>query len=216
MFGCTKRAITAFAITLSLSWLALPSTGQAQAPDSDIGNLGIPAAGSIQSGIGIVSGWKCTSNGLTARFDGGDELPIAYGTPRGDTLGLCADPEQQNTAFALQWNYSNLTDGEHLVEILDGGEVWRSAIFEVQRVAGARFLRGIERCQGLEGFPGTGNTQYVDWQQASQSFVLVSDCDAQSSSAASSGLATVQQAVPGSLENPGPDAKMSGIGIVSG
>ena len=123
MFGCRKKALAAVIFSLSLSWVAVPAIGQAQAPDSDIGNLGLPAAGSIQSGIGIVSGWKCTSNGLTARFDGGDELPIAYGTPRGDTLGLCADPEQQNTAFALQWNYSNLTDGEHLVEILDAGEV---------------------------------------------------------------------------------------------
>ena len=214
MFGCSKKALAA--LITGLAWLvfAFPVSGRAQG--NDTGNLEIPAAGSIQSGIGIVSGWKCTSNGLTARFDGGDELPIAYGTPRGDTLGRCPDENQQNTAFALQWNYSNLTDGEHLVEILDGGEVWRSAIFRVQRVAGAKFLRGVENCTGLEDFPGVGNTQYVEWQQASQSFVLVSDCDTQSTASVRSGMATAQQAVPGALENPGPGAKMSGIGIVSG
>ncbi len=190
----------------------------AEAQDADTGNLGIPAAGSVQSGIGIVSGWKCASSGLTARFDGGDELPIAYGTPRGDTLGLCADPEQQNTAFALQWNYSNLDDGEHVLEILDGGVVWRSVNFSVRRLAGERFVRGVERCTGLEGFPGQNEIQYVEWQQSSQSFVLVSGCDTPSSRVVGGGLSTVQQAdsIPGSLENPGPDAKMSGIGIVSG
>jgi hypothetical protein len=181
------------------------------------GNLEIPAAGSIQSGIGIVSGWKCSSNGLTARFDGGDELPIAYGTPRGDTLGLCSNPNQQNTAFALQWNYSNLEDGEHLLEILDGGAVWRSVTFRVQRVAGEKFLRGVEKCTALDGFPDSGEIQHVEWQQASQSFALVSDCDDALANILSAGnLETPQQTVPGALENPGPGAKMSGIGIVSG
>jgi hypothetical protein len=213
MFGWVKKSVLVTATSFAFLGLAFPAANLARAQDADIGNLGIPSGGSIQSGVGIVSGWKCTSNGLTARFDGGDELPVAYGTPRGDTLGLCADPDQQNTAFVLQWNYSNLTNGEHLVEILDGGEVWRSAIFRVQRIADAKFLRGAENCTGLEDFPGTGNTQLVEWQQASQSFVLVSEC---SSTAASSSLSSAQQAIPGALENPGAGAKMSGIGIVSG
>ena len=184
--------------------------------DGESGNLEIPASGSIQSGVGIVSGWKCTSEGLTARFDGGDELPISYGTPRGDTRGFCADPEKVNTAFVLQWNYSNLEDGEHLLEILDGGRVWRSARFQVQRVAGARFLRGVERCTGLDHFPEENDIQYVEWQQSSQSFVLVSDCDTEENAVGTSTLVGVQQAVPGALENPGAGARMSGIGIVSG
>jgi hypothetical protein len=186
------------------------------APDRDVGNLGIPGPGSIQSGIGIVSGWKCTSDGLTARFDGGDQLPISYGTPRGDTRGLCDDPEKENTAFVLQWNYSNLEDGEHLLEILDDGEVWRAVIFEVQRVAGSRFLRGVERCAGLEDFPYTGDVQFTQWQQSSQSFVLVSDCNAEGAVSSPTPLLSVKQGIAGSLENPGPGASMSGIGIVSG
>jgi len=212
----SKRISHVFVACLVVSGLLLSSAALAQ--DGDTGNLGIPAPGSVQSGIGIVSGWKCSANGLTARFDGGDPLPIAHGTPRGDTLGLCADPEQQNTAFALQWNYSNLDDGEHLLEILDGGEVWRSVNFSVQRLAGQRFLRGVERCLGLEGFPGPDEMQHVEWQQSSQSFVLVSGCDTASVGTGGGHLAGVRQAdaIPGALENPGPGAKMSGIGIVSG
>ena len=183
--------------------------------DSDTGNLGIPAPGSIQSGISIVSGWKCTSNGLTARFDGGDDLPIAHGTPRRDTRGLCADPEEENTAFVLQWNYSNLDDGEHLLEIFDGGELWRSVTFEVQRVAGAKFLSGAERCIVLEDFPSVNQEQPVEWQQASQSFVMVGECPS-ADAARSARLESPAQVVPGALENPGPGARMSGIGIVSG
>jgi len=205
------------AATIAAFGLFLTMTTQAVAQDGNTGNLGIPTAGSIQSGIGIVSGWKCASDGLTARFDGGEDLPITYGTPRGDTLGLCPDPAQQNTAFALQWNYSNLEDGEHLLEILDGGAVWRSVTFRVQRVAGEKFLRGVEKCAALDGFPDSGDIQHVEWQQASQSFALVSDCDDALENILSSGsLETPQQTVPGALENPGPGAKMSGIGIVSG
>ncbi|MEO2168146.1 MAG: hypothetical protein ABGY42_08505, partial [bacterium] len=69
--------------------------------------LEIPAAGTIQSGIGIVSGWRCEAGRLTARFAGGEPLELAYGTPRGDTRGICDDTDN---AFVMQWNYANLDD----------------------------------------------------------------------------------------------------------
>ncbi|MDG1957753.1 MAG: hypothetical protein P8K76_14085, partial [Candidatus Binatia bacterium] len=60
-----KEALVAITTGLAFLWLAFPAANLARAQDGDIGNLGIPSGGSIQSGVGIVSGWKCTSNGLT-------------------------------------------------------------------------------------------------------------------------------------------------------
>ena len=77
MFGWFKKSVLVTATSFVFLGLAFPAANLARAQDADIGNLGIPSGGSIQSGVGIVSGWKCTSNGLTARFDGGDELPVA-------------------------------------------------------------------------------------------------------------------------------------------
>ena len=179
------------------------------------GNLEIPAPGSVQSGVGIVSGWKCTSNGLTARFDGGEQLPIAHGTTRNDTAGRCPDPEQTNTAFVMQWNYSNLNEGPHILEIIDGNQVWRTVEFVVQR-PGGKFLRGASQCSRLEDFPAPGQFQAVAWQEASQSFALVDSCEATGQPAASELARVAQDSVPGALEFPQNGSHASGIGIVSG
>ncbi|MDG1958482.1 MAG: hypothetical protein P8K76_16515, partial [Candidatus Binatia bacterium] len=65
MFGWVKKSALVTAASVAFLWLAFPAANLARAQDGDIGNLGIPSGGSIQSGVGIVSGWKCTSNGLT-------------------------------------------------------------------------------------------------------------------------------------------------------
>jgi hypothetical protein len=184
------------------------------AAGASVGNLELPAQGSVQSGVGLVSGWKCTSNGLTARFDGGEQMPIAYGTTRNDTAGLCDDPAQTNTAFVMQWNYGNLSDGRHLLEILDGGVIWRTVDFSVSRLGG-KFLRGASQCSRLENFPSEGEFQRVVWQESSQSFSLVDSC-ASAADTSAPDLAQVAQSVAGALENPSNGSHASGIGIVSG
>jgi hypothetical protein len=181
---------------------------------ASVGNLEIPGQGSVQSGVGLVSGWKCTSNGLTARFDGGEQMPIAYGTTRNDTAGLCDDPAQTNTAFVMQWNYGNLSEGRHLLELLDGGVVWRTVDFSVSRL-GTQFLRGASQCSRLENFPSEGGSQPIVWQESSQSFSLVDSCALTPDTSATE-IARVAQSVAGALENPPNGSHASGIGIVSG
>ena len=52
-----------------------------------------PRNDSCYSGIGVISGWKCEANGpLTVRFDGGNPLPLVYGSERGDTRSQCGIP----------------------------------------------------------------------------------------------------------------------------
>jgi hypothetical protein len=48
-------------------------------------NLENPTFGSFQSGIGVISGWKCTSGVLTFTIDNGPAVQLAYGTSRLDT-----------------------------------------------------------------------------------------------------------------------------------
>src|SRR4029453_17477020 len=51
-------------------------------------NLENPAQGSFQSGLGFIVGWKCQASNVTASIDGGAQVPIAYGLPRGDTQAV--------------------------------------------------------------------------------------------------------------------------------
>jgi hypothetical protein len=44
-----------------------------------------PVPGSNQSGIGIVSGWKCSAGTITVRLNGALTLQAAYGGDRADT-----------------------------------------------------------------------------------------------------------------------------------
>lgn len=66
--------------------------------------LEIPGSGTTLSGIGVISGWKCQANGpLTVSFDGGDAIPLLYGSERPDVLdvGACASAE---VGFVAIWN----------------------------------------------------------------------------------------------------------------
>ena len=52
--------------------------------------LEIPGNGATVSGIGVISGWKCEAEGdITVSFDGGDPIPLVYGSERGDTSAQC-------------------------------------------------------------------------------------------------------------------------------
>ena len=55
-------------IMSALFTLAVPAISQAQ------GNLEIPQNGSVQSGVGIVSGWYCDADRIEIAFDGGDRI----------------------------------------------------------------------------------------------------------------------------------------------
>ena len=54
--------------------------------------LEIPGPGANLSGIGVISGWKCeATRPITVRIDGGNPIPLLYGSERGDTQGVCGD-----------------------------------------------------------------------------------------------------------------------------
>ena len=132
------------------------------------GILEVPRPGAIQSGVGVVSGWKCAAGAITIRFDGGPPIAVPYGSSRDDTRFICENTEN---GFALQWNYNLLTEGEHLIEVFDEGERFASAAFTVTKI-GAEFLSGrVGSCE-VDDFPFPGERVVLEWQEASQNFVI--------------------------------------------
>ncbi|HEV8711800.1 MAG TPA: hypothetical protein VGX03_03115 [Candidatus Binatia bacterium] len=83
--------------------LVLPSWAQ--------GVLENPKDNSFQSGISVISGWKCTAGLVTITFDGGPAVQAAYGTTRADTRRACGD--DGNNGFGSLWNWNLLGDGPH-------------------------------------------------------------------------------------------------------
>ncbi|MEO2166515.1 MAG: hypothetical protein ABGY42_00055, partial [bacterium] len=204
MIRFTTQPVAMFALTgfLFMAPFSARAAGE--------GMLEIPGNGTRQSGISIVSGWKCDVAGaLTARFDGGDVLALSYGTPRGDTESICGD---RDNAFVMQWNYANLEDGAHTIEIFEDGVLWRESTFTVQRL-GVQFLSGAEGCFLLEDFPSNGETSSVAWQTEAQGFGLVPSCVESTTTTAGTGWPL---AVAGAVEIPQSGSTMSGIGVVSG
>ena len=99
-----------------------------------------PGNGQHYSGIGVISGWACEAEEVAVSFNGGPLIPLAYGTERPDTRGVCGHPA---TGFVSIYNWARLGDGEHTaVAYLDGVEFARST-FTVG-TAGTEFIRGAQ------------------------------------------------------------------------
>ncbi len=142
------------------------STDNAATGSASRGRLGIPGSSSTQSGIGVVSGWKCQATGrLTVRFDGGRAVPLVYGSERGDTRGVCGDA---NNGFVAIMNWSSLDDGTHTAVVYDNGVEFDRATFRVV-TTGVDFLRGVTG-SGTATL-SNGQRATLQWSQETQSFV---------------------------------------------
>jgi hypothetical protein len=127
-----------------------------------------PQPGSFQSGIGVISGWACNAQTIDIEFDGVVTLEAAYGTSREDTRSVCGDA---NNGFGLLFNWNLLGDGPHTVRALADGQEFANVTFTVTTL-GTEFLRDASGSFSLAGFPETGSTVSVRWQESAQNFVL--------------------------------------------
>ena len=175
-----------------------------------VGYLENPGPASFQSGIGVISGWVCAADTVEVeivRAAGEVEQHAAsYGTERRDTEGVCGDTDN---GFGLLFNWNRLEDGEHeVVAYVDAVELGRATV--TVTTLGAEFVRGVEGACVVEDFPMRGERVTLRWQQNSQNFVIAEGSPpARPPPAGPSGLTGV-------LENPGPYAFQSGIGVLSG
>lgn len=134
-----------------------------------IGTLENPAPDSFQSGLGLVSGWVCGAEQVEIEIDGTDIFEAAYGTDRVDTAEICED---SNTGFGLRLNWNEFGDGEHTLRALADGEEFGRATFTVTTL-GETFLMGASGVYDLPDFPEPGTIVTVEWQEASQNFVII-------------------------------------------
>ena len=175
-----------------------------------------PSSGSFQSGIGLFSGWVCDALQVEIEMNGTTRLQAAYGTIRSDTTGVCGD---DNNGFALLFNWNLLGDGTHTVRALADGVEFGRARFTVTTL-GKEFLTGASGAYTLGDFPHANQNVRIDWQQASQNFVITESRHPALSSVVSPANATFTQAATGgprgTLENPSPSSFQSGIGLFSG
>ena len=135
--------------------------------------LDIPGNGTTLSGIGLISGWKCEANGdLTIRFNGGDSIPLLYGSERGDVrdVGACPDAD---VGFVAVMNWGNLGDGEHTAVAYDNGVEFARSTFTVV-TTGEKFLEGAHARVSVQDFPRTGETATFEWNQSTQHLEMVS------------------------------------------
>ncbi len=150
-------------MTASLVLLLSPAWAPASVLDS-------PADGATMSGIGVISGWKCEAVGdITVRFDGGDHIPLLYGSSRGDTSGACNDDGRNG--FVAIWNWGLMADGEHIAVVYDNGVEFGRSTFSVVNF-GESFVTGAAGECTIEDFPSLGETATFEWNRSTQHLEL--------------------------------------------
>ena len=170
------------------------------------GHLENPGPDSFQSGVSVLSGWVCDAHQVEIELGTLPSQVAAYGTERLDTAAVCGDTDN---GFGLLFNWNLLGDGEHeVVAYVDGIELEQATV--TVTTLGEEFVRdGAGECV-VEDFPLSGETATLVWQQNSQNFVIAGGTPP---TGAATGRAS---GLTGVLENPGPNAFQSGIGVLSG
>lgn len=142
----------------------------AAASSLSLGTIETPFNGLFASGIGQFGGWWCDAGEIVVVVDGGTPKPAAYGTSRGDTLGVCGD---RNNGWALQFNFGLLGDGVHTVQAFADGELVGTSTFTVTTY-GTSFLSGESGDFLLNNFPNPGNSAVYTWSEPNQNLILKS------------------------------------------
>jgi uncharacterized protein YkwD len=101
--------------------------------------IGEPTAGSVNSGIGQISGWAVSDETIVsveALIDGVSLGLVPYGGTRKDVANAFPDiPNAEFSGWAMKWNYALLEEGEHLLTVIvteeDGDEAVKEVLFQV-------------------------------------------------------------------------------------
>ena len=135
-------------------WLGFMILAPALAHAASLEN---PSGGLFYSGVGVISGWKCEANGeLTVRFNGGEPVPLVYGSERTDVrdAGACASAD---VGFVAIMNWARLGGGTHTAVAYDDGVEFARGTFQVATlVEGEDFITGISGRFRARDFPDPG------------------------------------------------------------
>lgn len=159
---------TGFARTLVIGFLAV---GLRAGPALALGVIETPAAGTTETGIGVISGWHCEGDLIQVQIDDGELMTAGSKTPRGDTFSTCG---RTDTGYSLLYNF-NLLDGsqDHRIVAYADGVEFASTQFRTTRL-GEGFLRGLQGTCEILNFPDLGRTTTMRWSEARQNFSITS------------------------------------------
>ena len=156
------NARTAMLAAAAMAAALYPAASPAQ------GALENPSSASIESGIGAITGWHCTSRRIELRIDG-ESLGLAgAGTSRMDTAATCG---RADTGFSFLFNYALLRGGSHRLDAYADGQLFASATFTAGYLGG-EFLTGLSAAHQVPYFPGPAQKARVAWSQSKQGFVV--------------------------------------------
>ena len=130
-----------------------------------------PADGSVVSGIGFVSGWKCDAGRITVTIDEGSRRAVAMRQERNGLpeAGQCDATSRHG--FIMWINWALLGDGEHVVVAHDDGIEFARSTFTVG-TAGEAFLEGVIRRTVVDDFPEPGQRTLLEWNEGTQHFEI--------------------------------------------
>ena len=131
-----------------------------------------PGNGATVSGIGVISGWKCEAEGdITVSFNGGDPIPLVYGSERGDTGVTAVCDDDGLNGFVAIWNWGLMADGEYTAVAYDDGVPFARSTFTVVNF-GQSFVTGAVGECTIEDFPSMGESATFAWNQSTQHLEL--------------------------------------------
>lgn len=127
---------------------------------------------SVETGIGLISGWHCTGTLIEIEIDGSELVIAASGTPRLDTLETCG---RSDTGFGVLMNFSRLDPAvkHELVAFADGEEFARVVFFT--KNFGVPYLKDAPNAYCfVPNFPEVGTRTTLRWVEQKQNFSITS------------------------------------------
>lgn len=160
----TKTKILKWVVALTVGIIGAPTAGAT-------GVLGTPVDGSVVSGIGVISGYHCTSKNIEIFIDGVSYGKAGAGTQLLGTQGVCG---RTDTGFSLLYNFNNLADGQHTFSVYADGVLFDTHTATTFRSGGVPWLAGKNVSSAILDFPEVGQTAKLQWVQSYQNFLITS------------------------------------------
>lgn len=160
----TKTKMMKWVVALTLGIVAASTAGAT-------GVLGTPVDGTVVSGVGVISGYHCTSKNIEVFIDGVSYGKAGAGTQLLGTQDVCG---RTDTGFSLLYNFNNLADGQHTFSVYADGVIFDTHIATTFRSGGKPWLSGQNASSTILDFPVVGQTATLQWMQSYQNFLITS------------------------------------------
>ncbi|HNG55607.1 MAG TPA: hypothetical protein PLR85_19665, partial [Nitrospira sp.] len=133
------------------------------------GLLGTPVDFSTVSGVGVISGYHCSSKDIDVHIDGSWAGKAGAGTRLLGTQSVCG---RTDTGYSILYNFNNLSNGLHVITVsADGIPLDSHTVWTVQS-GGKPWLTGMTKTVTVPDFPTAGRTAVLEWIQSYQNFLI--------------------------------------------